>query len=134
MFAERVKFRHIFSLVLAALLIISIYYLSIDKGSISSSMVGTWFFNNPMGDDEQMAIFKDGRVVVLYSNGHRDETYFEDDSVSLLEYDDMTLKVVVVEDEALLQYAEGFGLAKYWYRVDSEPRTDLLRALTGTKS
>lgn len=40
----------------------------------SPGFVGTWFFDNARGDAEQMAVFPDRRVVVLYSNGHIDET------------------------------------------------------------
>ena len=47
----------------------------IPAGSkVPAEMVGTWFFDNPHGDEEQMAVFPDGRVVVLYSNGHKDKT------------------------------------------------------------
>lgn len=48
--------------------------LAEEKKLIPSGLVGTWFFKNDVGDDEQMAIFPDGRVVVLYSNGHIDDT------------------------------------------------------------
>jgi len=104
---------------------------------VSSAMVGTWFFENPFGDDEQMAIFDDGNVVVLYSNGHRDETFYEDGYITLAEYDNVRVKMIVVEDKNLVQYSdvdERAGFAKRWRRIDIEPLTDLLRPLTGARS
>jgi hypothetical protein len=84
-----------------------------------------------------MAIFDDGGVVVLYSNGHRDETYYDDGYITLAEYDNLEVKMVVLEDKSLIQYSaacEVAGLAKRWKRIDDEPRTELLRALSGNQS
>ena len=140
MLSTKIKFLNIVllaaTLALASLLGLR-YYLSRTESVVSSAMIGTWFFDNPLGDDEQMAIFDDGSVVVLYSNGHRDETHYEDGYITLAEYDNIRLKMTVVEGENLMQYSDAdksAGFAKRWRRIDPEPRTDLLRALTGNRS
>ena len=33
-----------------------------------------------------MAIFPDGKIVVLYAGGHKDETYYKDGFIQLAEY------------------------------------------------
>jgi len=68
---------------------------------VPAEMVGTWFFDNPRGDDEQMAVFPDGRVVVLYSNGHKDLTNFVNGSVELAEHNDARCRMTVREDGSL---------------------------------
>ncbi len=100
---------------------------------VPAGMVGTWFFDNPMGDEEQMAIFPDGRVVVLYSNGHKDHSLYENGFIELAEYDNARFKINILENGTLIQYfdTETGGLAKRWRRIDSKPHTELLRALTG---
>ena len=100
---------------------------------VPAGMVGTWFFDNPMGDEEQMAIFQDGRVVVLYSNGHKDHSRYENGFIELAEYDNARFKITILENGSLIQYpdTETGGLAKRWRRIDSQPRTELLRVLTG---
>ena len=102
--------------------------------SMPAAMVGTWFFDNPHGDEEQMAVFPDGRVVVLYSNGHKDQTNYLDGFIELAEYDNARCKMVVQEDGTLVQYFthnEGEQFGKRWERIDPMPRDSLLRSLTG---
>jgi hypothetical protein len=138
MISTKIKPQTIIALVLVALLGLPSCFAakggSAESVVVPSAMVGTWFFDNPGGDDEQMAISGDGRVVVLYSNGHRDETYYEDGFITLAEYDNVKVKTTVGENKKLLQYFddnEGFQIVKKWRRIDSEPRTNLLKALTG---
>ncbi len=103
-----------------------------DNG-IPTEMTGTWFFDNPMGDEEQMAIFPDGRIVVLYSNGHKDLSSYENGFIKLAEYDNARFKINILENGTLIQYpdTETGGFAKRWRRIDSQPQTKLLRSLTG---
>src|SRR4030042_7057397 len=98
-----------------------------------AGMVGMWLFENPGGDDEQMAIYPDGRVVVLYSNGHKDQSRYENGFIELAEYGNTRFKIAMLENGTLVQYpdTETGGLAKRWRRIDSQPRTELLRPLTG---
>jgi len=100
---------------------------------IPEEIVGTWFFDNPMGDEEQMAIFKDGRAVVLYSNGHKDQTRYENGFIELAEYGNARFKMAILENGTIVQYldTETGGLAKRWVRIDSQPHIELLRPLTG---
>ena len=104
-----------------------------QQTNVSAGMVGTWFFDNPMGDDEQMAIFPDGQVVVKYSNGHQDQTRYENGFIKLAEYDNVRFKIAILENGTLVQYSdtETGGLAKRWRRIDSQPRTELMKPLTG---
>lgn len=140
MLSTKIKFLNIVLLVatvaLASLLGLQLCFNRAES-IVSSVMVGTWFFDNPFGDDEQMAIFGNGSVVVLYSNGHRDETFYEDGYITLAEYDNVRVKMIVVEDKNLIQYSDigkSAGFAKQWQRIDPEPLTDLLRLLTGARS
>jgi len=139
MISIKIKPQTIMALVLVALLGLPSCFVakggSAKSTAVPSAMVGTWFFDNPAGDNEQMAIFDDGRVVVLYSNGHSDETYYENGFISLAEYDNVKVKMTVGENNKLLQYAddnESFQIVKKWMRIDSEPRINLLKALTGS--
>ena len=92
---------------------------------------GTWFFENSFGDDEQMVIFPDGRVVVWYSNGHTDETIYVDGALeNLNEYDARRVKTGVADDGALIQRSSGSSFVKIWRRIDEAPRTTLLRPLS----
>ncbi|MDM8007624.1 MAG: M56 family metallopeptidase [Phycisphaerae bacterium] len=98
--------------------------------AMPAGMVGTWFFENPMGDDEQMAVFPDGRVVVLYSNGHRDETRYTDGTIELDEYANLKAKLLLLPDGRTLQTSgRAQGIAKLWQRIDAVPKTELLRPL-----
>ena len=104
---------------------------------VPAEMVGTWFFDNPGGDDEQMAIFPDGRVVVLYSNGHKDQTNYVNGFIELAEYDGAKYKMDVEEKGTLVQYFDSGGsvlIGKRWKRLDPQPHTNLLRSLTGPDS
>lgn len=95
------------------------------------ALVGTWFFDNPEGDDEQMSIWPDGRVTVLYSNGHLDETRLAGGSIVLREYDDLKTSLQRMPDDRLVQTSErARGLAKVWQRIDPAPQAALLRPLT----
>jgi beta-lactamase regulating signal transducer with metallopeptidase domain len=98
--------------------------------AMPAGMVGTWFFENPMGDDEQMAVFADGRIVVLYSNGHRDETQYTDGRIELDEYANLKAKLLLLPDGRTLQTSgRAQGIAKLWQRIDAVPKTELLRPL-----
>ncbi|MBE0537667.1 MAG: hypothetical protein IH624_18530 [Phycisphaerae bacterium] len=104
-----------------------------------AGIVGTWFFNNAAGDDEQMAVFADGRVVVLYSNGHRDETRIGEGTVKLDEYGGATPTIEYFADEDIVLHRftdpnTGAIHNKFWTRIDMAPRTQLLRSLTGEKA
>jgi len=105
----------------------------IPAGSrVLAEMVGTWFFDNPRGDEEQMAIFPDGRVVVLYSNGHKDQTNIVNGLIELAEYNNAKCRMAVREDGTLVQYfGRSESTGKQWRRIAPEPRTNLLRSLTG---
>ncbi len=108
-----------------------------SESKMSKEMVGTWFFDNPGGDDEQMAIFPDGRVVVLYSNGHRDQTNYVNGFIELAEHDGAKYEMVVEEKGTLVQYFDSGGsvlIGKRWKRIDPQPHTNLLRPLTGPDS
>jgi len=106
----------------------------IPAGSkVPAKMVGTWFFDNPRGDEEQMAIFPDGRVVVLYSNGHKDQTDIVNGSIELAEYNNAKCRMAVRDNGILIQYfgrSESSG--KQWKRISPVPHTNLLRSLSGS--
>lgn len=95
-------------------------------------MVGTWFFENPFGDEEQMAIFHDGRVVVSYSNGHKDKVRLKDGFIVLPEFGNVKTKIAIVDNNTLIQLYESTGLARKWVRIDTQPHEKLLRSLTGS--
>jgi len=102
-----------------------------------AGMVGTWFFENPEGDDEQMSVFPDGRVVGLYSNGHRDETRYTNGFIELAEYNNAKYKMTLEADGTLVQYFDSGGsllIGKRWKRIDPQPSNNLLRVLTGPNS
>ena len=107
---------------------------SLEGGTqVAKDMVGTWFFDNPAGDEEQMAIFPDGRVVVLYSNGHKDEVNYKNGFVELPEYNNTRARMVLKDKDTLLQfftYTETEESAKKWTRISTEPQTNLLGSLT----
>ena len=113
--------------------------IEVEKGVLEIvpvAMVGTWFFDNPRGDEEQMAVFQDGRVVVLYSNGHRDETLYENGFIKLAEYGNAKCKMEI-KNSKLLQYFnqnKDEKSAKTWKLIDPKPHTNLLRSLTGEKT
>lgn len=102
-----------------------------DEGKVPAEMVGTWFFENPRGDDEQMAVFPDGRVVALYSNGHKDQTRIVNGFIELAEFNNARCRMTIQEDGSLVQYfsPDSRGSGKRWNRIDPEPHTNLLRSL-----
>ena len=104
----------------------------IPAGSkVPAEMVGTWFFDNPVGDEEQMAVFPDSRVVVLYSNGHKDQTNIVNGVIELAEYNNAKCRMAVREEDILVQYfgrSESNG--KRWRRISPKPHTNLIRSLT----
>jgi len=106
----------------------------IPAGSkVPAKMIGTWFFDNPSGDNEQMAIFPDGRVVVLYSNGHKDQINIVNGVIELAEYDNAKCRMAVREDGTLVQYfGQSESTGKRWRRISPEPHTNLLGSLTGS--
>jgi hypothetical protein len=101
------------------------------ESEVPAEMVGTWFFDNPNGDDEQMAVFPDGRVVALYSNGHKDQTAIVNGFIELAEFNNARCRMTIGEDGSLVQYFDLYGKGKRWNRIAPEPRTNLLRPLTG---
>jgi len=100
-----------------------------DESKVPAEMVGTWFFDNPRGDDEQMAVFPDGRVVALYSNGHKDQTNIVDGSIELAEFNNAKCRMTIQEDGSLVQYFDLYANSKQWKRIAPEPHTNLLRSL-----
>ncbi|MBN1126761.1 MAG: LysM peptidoglycan-binding domain-containing protein [Sedimentisphaerales bacterium] len=107
--------------------------------NIGEEFIGTWFFENPMGDEEQMAIFPDGRVVVLYSNGHQDtDTLGPDRTIQLNEYGHR-FKIETSQNPDVLYVRWNGpggmgGMAKMFRRIDPEPKMELLKSLTGEQS
>jgi len=101
------------------------------ESNVLEEMVGTWFFDNPRGDDEQMAVFPDGRVVALYSNGHKDQTNIVDGSIELAEFNNAKCRMTIQEDGSLVQYfgSDLRATGKRWNRIAPEPHTNLLRSL-----
>jgi len=97
-----------------------------DESKVPVDLVGTWFFDNPMGDDEQMAIFPDGRVVVLYSNGHKKQTNIFDGSTESSEYNKAKYRLIIQEDGSSVRLSVS---GKPWNRISPEPHTNLLRSL-----
>jgi hypothetical protein len=93
-------------------------------------MIGTWFFSNPAGDDEQMSIFNGGRVLVHYSNGHVDETTLSHGALGPLNEYSSEGSLLRLERGELIQHAEPGGYGKTWRRIDPMPRTALLRPLS----
>jgi beta-lactamase regulating signal transducer with metallopeptidase domain len=101
------------------------------ESKITPEMAGTWFFDNPYGDEEQMAVFPDGHVVVLYSNGHNDQTNIVSGYIELAEYKNVRCRMAVREDGTLVQYfGQGESSGKQWRRISPEPHTNLLGALS----
>jgi hypothetical protein len=99
------------------------------ESKVTAEMVGTWFFDNPLGDDEQMAVFPDGRVVALYSNGHKDQTNIVNGFIELAEFDNAKCRMTIQEDGSLVQYFDSYATSKRWNRIAREPQTNLLRSL-----
>lgn len=101
------------------------------ESKVPVEMVGTWFFDNPHGDDEQMAVFPDGRVVVLYSNGHKDKTNIVDGFIELAEYNNAKCRMAVREGGTLVQYfGKSESNGKHWRRISPEPHSNLLASQT----
>ncbi len=106
---------------------------------VPQEMVGTWFFENPEGDDEQMSIFPvpDGRTVVIYHNGHRDESRYTDGFIQSSEHNNAQYKMTLEADGTLVQYFDSGGsllIGKRWKRIDPQPSNNFLRVLTGPNS
>ncbi|MHC4241422.1 MAG: M56 family metallopeptidase [Planctomycetota bacterium] len=98
---------------------------------VPAKMIGTWFFDNPHGDEEQMAVFPDGRVVVLYSNGHKDKTNIVNGFIVLAEYKNAKCRMAVLQDGTLVQYfGQSESNGKRWRRISPEPHNNLLGALS----
>lgn len=94
--------------------------------------VGTWHFSNPEGDDEQMAIFPDGRVTVFYSNGHTDRSRLTNGRLTLSEYGGLETQLTLLPDDTLLQRSEpAQGLGKIWIRLERGAVAKQLIHLTG---
>ena len=101
------------------------------RSKVPAQMVGTWFFDNPHGDEEQMAVFPDGRVVVLYSNGHKDKTSIVNGCIELAEYKNAKCRMAIREDGTLVQYfGKSESNGKRWRRIALEPHTNLLGLLS----
>ncbi|MBN1506349.1 MAG: hypothetical protein JW955_05860 [Sedimentisphaerales bacterium] len=101
------------------------------ESTVPAEMVGTWFFDNPWGDDEQMAVFPDGRAVVLYSNGHQDQTSIFDGSTEPGEHNKAKYRLIVREDGISVKHILSVS-GKPWDRIAPEPHTNLLRSLTSS--
>jgi beta-lactamase regulating signal transducer with metallopeptidase domain len=101
---------------------------------MAPNLTGTWWFDNAAGDDEQMAIDNEGRVVVLYSNGHRDSATLRDGTMELAEYGGATAHFRM-EDGIIIQELTLAGTdqkaLKRWTRIDPQPRYEPLRPLSG---
>ena len=111
--------------------------VALRPGGEMAAMAGTWYFDNPRGDNEQMAVYPDGKVVVWYSNGHIDRTDIKDGAIELGEYDDHQFKLTMDKDGLLLQtgkFHEGSTIeilsTKKWQRIHDLPQSELLRPLT----
>jgi hypothetical protein len=101
------------------------------ESKVPAEMVGTWFFDNPHGDEEQMAVFPDGRVVALYSNGHKDKTNIVNGVIELAEFNNAKCRMAVRQDGTLVQYfGKSESNGKRWKRIAPEPHTELLRLLS----
>lgn len=100
----------------------------------ASALTGTWWFDNPDGDEEQMAIDDAGHVAVLYSNGHRDTATITNDTIELAEYGGAKA-LMRLEDGVLIQEFTPAGSSekclKRWTRIDPRPRYEPLRSLSG---
>jgi len=101
------------------------------ESKVPVEMIGTWLFDNPHGDDEQMAVFPDGRVVVIYSNGHKDKTNIVDGFIELAEYNNAKCRMAVREDDTLVQYfGKSESNGKRWSCISPEPNSNLLASPT----
>jgi hypothetical protein len=129
------------------------YKLAMNQGAplimVPGGMIGTWLFENPLGDDEQMSVFTDGRVLTFYSNGHRDAVHLQSGMVNRPEYqggvefgpDHREIPKGQLEtraDGSLLETLSGgtipvVGLAKIWKMIDLLPRERLMIRLVEPK-
>jgi hypothetical protein len=97
-------------------------------------LTGTWWFDNPAGDEEQMAIDHEGNVVVLYSNGHRDTTAIRDGTITLAEYGGAKVRMWLEDGAILQEFASadtGQKCLKRWSLIDTQPRYEPVRPLSG---
>ncbi len=103
-----------------------------DAGRPDPALIGTWTFENSVGDDEQMSVFQGGRVLVIYSNGHRDDTRLQNGKVTVQEYGGAETTLAAGPDRTLVQRSRQYTPErKIWKRLDAEPHERLLRILTG---
>ncbi len=124
-----------FLIFLLALVIVPASLALTERNAIDKTvknMVGTWYFNNPLGDDEQMSIFENGSVIVWYSNGHIDKTWLNDSLIELKEYNS-TVRTTLSDKDTIIQFSpsENSGFAKVWKRIDNTANTFLMIPLTG---
>jgi len=100
--------------------------------AVPSSLVGTWQFENALGDDEQMSIYPDGRILFFYLNGHVDNGTYINGEVRQPEFGaDAMMKLISGGDSTVIGHigiynqggvAQLSGRAKVWSRVNAEPK------------
>jgi beta-lactamase regulating signal transducer with metallopeptidase domain len=98
---------------------------SLKDAPLQPPIAGTWRFDNPEGDDEQMSVFIDGRVLIFYSNGHIDESRLQRGEVHVPEYgENRTMRLTQTGRDTILGTPgpePAQGLAKIWRRIRTEP-------------
>ncbi len=134
-FYKKPTFLNTLLILLLALIIVPANPALTERNTIDETiqnMVGTWYFNNPLGDDEQMSIFENGSVMVWYSNGHIDKTWLNDSLIELKEYN-TTVRTTLSDKNTIIQLtsSENSGLAKVWKRIDNTTNNSLIIPLTG---
>ncbi len=133
-FYKKPTFLNTFLILLLALIIVPASPALTEKNAIDETiknMVGTWYFNHPLGYDEQMSIFENGSVMVWYSNGHIDKTLLNDSLIELKEYN-ATARTILNNKDTIIQFSssENSGFAKVWKRIDYTAKTSLMIPLT----
>ncbi|MBP7052678.1 MAG: right-handed parallel beta-helix repeat-containing protein [Phycisphaerae bacterium] len=92
--------------------------------AVPEGMVGTWRLENPEGDDQQMAVFPDGRVLVLYPDGHEDRTHYCNGFLTLGNHGCVRVQTILRANGTILQYLTGEDgdlFARRWRRVAAQP-------------
>lgn len=129
-----IQIRQIVPRILVGLMLVMVSACSLissgDEEAVPDDMIGTWFFFNSAGDDEQMSIFNGGRVLVQYSNGHVDETTLSEGRLGPLNEYGSEGSLLRLEGGELIQHAEPGGYGKTWAKLDRKPQVALLRPLT----
>ncbi len=105
---------------------------SSPASQVTPSFVGTWQFENALGDDEQMSIFADGRVMFFYLNGHIDDVAMTNGEVRQPEFGpDAMMRFIPGDSSTIVGHiglydtsakARLSGRAKVWRKIDDEPK------------